>query len=377
MKKKICFISSDPNGIRSFQKTNIERLSEKYDIYAIANFKDKSELGNIRIVDSFPVAIERRPSISQNIKALKSLYRIFCDQKFDCFVSMSFNASLLAAIAGKMAGIPNRIRIFTGQVWANMRGLKKSVFKCLDKLTVALNNRTMVEGEAQYKYLIDNYVIKAKNTKLIPNIVGIDTSLFKPNPEVRIQERSKLNIPEDAFVYAFLGRVNKDKGINELFAAADLLFKDIKDAKLVVIGPMEEGYSPNVVNKYPNLQIGDNIFFYGKTTEPYNALQVADAFCLPSYREGFGLSVLEASATGLPVICSDAYGMQSAYVENVTGIRCKMKNIESLYDCMIKLYKNPALSKSLGENGRKRVIEQYNKDIISGHWYSYLSEILK
>ena len=148
MKKKICFIASVPNGITSFQRTNIERLSEKYDVYAIANFKDKSELGNIKITDAFPVAIERRPNIRQNIKALKELYHIFKDQKFDCCVSMSCNASLLAAIAGKLAQIPFRIRIFTGQVWANMSGIKRKIFKCLDRLTVILNTHTMVDDQA-------------------------------------------------------------------------------------------------------------------------------------------------------------------------------------------------------------------------------------
>ena len=73
MKKKICFIASVPNGINSFQRTNIERLSEKYDVYAIANFKDRSELGNIKITDAFPVAIERRPQYPPEYKGAERI----------------------------------------------------------------------------------------------------------------------------------------------------------------------------------------------------------------------------------------------------------------------------------------------------------------
>lgn len=376
MKKKICFIASFPNGINSFQRTNIERLSEKYDVYAIANFKDKSELGNIRITDAFPVAIERKPNIRQNIKALRELYHIFRNQKFDCFVSMSCNASLLAAIAGKMAGIPFRIRIFTGQVWANMTGIKRKMFKSLDRLTVILNTQTMVDGHAQFNFLSERKIINPDKAKCMPNIVGIDTALFKPDTAIRIEEREKLSIPKDAFVYAFLGRINRDKGIFELLGAANKLFREKTNACLVLIGPMENNLTTDIIAEYTNLKLGQNTFFYGKTTQPYNALCIADAFCLPSYREGFGLSVLEASATQLPVICSDAYGMQSAYEDNVTGLKCKMKDVDSLYNCMRRLYEDPEFARTLGINGRRRVEEEFNKDLISKCWFDYLSEIV-
>ena len=376
MKKKICFIASFPNGINSFQRTNIERLSEKYDVYAIANFKDKSELGNIRITDAFPVAIERKPNIRQNIKALRELYHIFRNQKFDCFVSMSCNASLLAAIAGKMAGIPFRIRIFTGQVWANMTGIKRKMFKSLDRLTVILNTQTMVDGHAQFNFLSERKIINSDKAKCMPNIVGIDTALFKPDTAIRIEEREKLSIPKDAFVYAFLGRINRDKGIFELLGAANKLFREKTNTCLVLIGPMENNLTTDIIAEYTNLKLGKNTFFYGKTTQPYNALCIADAFCLPSYREGFGLSVLEASATQLPVICSDAYGMQSAYEDNVTGLKCKMKDVDSLYNCMRRLYEDPEFARTLGINGRRRVEEEFNKDLISKCWFDYLSEIV-
>lgn len=376
MKKKICFIASVPGGINSFQRTNIERLSEKYDVYAIANFKDKSELENIKITDAFPVEIQRRPNIRQNIKALKELYHIFKTHKFDCFVSMSCNASLLAAIAGKMVGIPSRIRIFTGQVWANMTGIKREMFKCLDRLTVVLNTQTMVDGHAQFNFLSERKIINPEKAKCMPNIVGIDTALFKPNTTIRIAERERLSIPKDSFVYAFLGRINRDKGIFELLGAANKLFKEKANACLVLIGPMENGLTTDIIKKYTNLKLGKNTFFYGKTTQPFNALCIADVFCLPSYREGFGLSVLEASATQLPVICSDTYGMQSAYEENVTGLKCKVKDVDSLYNCMRKLYEDPEFARILGMNGRRRVEEEFNKDFISKCWFDYLSGVV-
>jgi len=210
----------------------------------------------------------------------------------------------------------------------------------------------------------------------MPNIVGIDTSLFRPDKAVRTNEREKLSIPNDAFVYAFLGRINRDKGIFELLGAADKLFSEKSNACLVLIGPMENGLTSAIIEKYTNLKLGKNTFFYGKTTQPYNALCIADVFCLPSYREGFGLSVLEASATQLPVICSDAYGMQSAYEENETGLKCKMKDVDSLYNCMRRLYEEPEFAQVLGKNGRSRVEEEFNKDFISKCWFDYLSETI-
>lgn len=378
MRKKICFIASSPLGIVSFHRTNFEKLAKEFDVYVIANFEDKSVFKDLCIIDAFPIKIARRPSVLDNIKAIAAMYRIFKRERFDCFVSMSPNASLVASIAGFFARIPHRIQIFTGQVWANMQGLKRWFFKTIDKIDVTLNTATLVDGKPQRQYLIENGILKDGQATVLANgsICGVDVDKFKPNADIRKSERQKIGVTDEKVVFSFMGRVNKDKGTFELLGAANRLFAEINNAVLVLIGNME-GLTSDILTQYPNLRKSENVILYGYTKEPYNTLQLSDVFCLPSYREGFGMSAIEAASLSLPVICSDAYGLRDSFVPDETGLECRVADVDSLYHSMKQLYDDKNLRNRLGENGRIRVIEKFNKELVSTAWLEYMQKTLK
>jgi glycosyltransferase involved in cell wall biosynthesis len=106
-------------------------------------------------------------------------------------------------------------------------------------------------------------------------------------------------------------------------------------------------------------------------------LQAGDIFVLPTYREGFGSSVIEASALELPVICSDAYGVMDAMVDNLTGLRCKVGDVDSLYKAMTRLAEDKQLQKSLGKNGRERVVNEFSGADVTKHWLQYYADVVK
>ena len=97
---------------------------------------------------------------------------------------------------------------------------------------------------------------------------------------------------------------------------------------------------------------------------------------LPTWREGFGSSVIEAQALGLPVITSDAYGVCDASVPEKTGLRCKVDDVEGLYKCMKYYYEHPELRKVHGEAGRKRVFELFGCKLVSQAWLDYYKKLL-
>ena len=131
------------------------------------------------------------------------------------------------------------------------------------------------------------------------------------------------------------------------------------------------------IGKYSNIRPGENFCYYGPTPTPELSLQAADVFCLPSYREGFGMSVIEASCLGLPVICSDAYGLRDTMVNNKTGMRCKVSDVESLREAMRYLNSLPDERHRLGEAGRHRVLDLFTGETITGAWSAFYREILK
>lgn len=370
-KKKICFVAS--TGIPVFHKTNIERLSSEFDVYAVMKFSDASQFYGIRVKEARSIDIERRISIAKDIKALWLLYRYFRNNKFDAFVSQASKPSLLASIAGRLAGIPVRIRIFTGQLWAHKKGFGRFFFKTIDKLTISLNTHTLVDGKSQRKYLIENGVLKDGQAIVLANgsICGVDIDRFRPNIGTRNKIRESFGIKDNEIVFSFMGRINRDKGIYELLEAFNKLLAEYKNIKLVLIGN-SEGITHDAMTNYSNIKIGDNLILYGYTKEPYNALQISDVFCLPSYREGFGMSAIEAASLQLPVICSDAYGLADSFIDGETGVKCKVKDVESLYYAMKSYIANPEQIHRFGLNGRKRVMEKFNRNLVSEAWLNYL-----
>lgn len=369
--KKICFITAVPGTAHSFLRKHMEALRDEYKVCYVSNELDESKIlvphDGYKCVD-----IHRNISIWSDLKAVVALYKYFKEEKFDIVHSVTPKAGLLTAIAGWLARVPRRIHIYTGQVWATKTGAIRFLLKSLDKLIAMLNTNLLVDGEGQRQFLIQEGVLKESNSCVLANgsITGIELDKFVTSDEVQARERSKFGFKESDVVYVFLGRLNHDKGIGELYAAFDRLVSEYDNAKLVFYGTDEEGYDPKA-DLYPNIKRGVNYFFPGRTSQPFEALQVADVFVIPTWREGFGMSIIEAQGLGLPVITSDAYGVVDASVEGETGLRCKVGDVESLYQAMVEYHNNPTMRSEHGTAGRKRVEALYDNKVVTRAWVEY------
>ena len=375
MRKKICFIVSAPSTARVFLKNHIARLSEYFDVYLVANIHDSSEIEGMNLSGYKSVGIERRPNIKKDLKALGELRRYFKEMNFDSVQAQASKPSLLTAIAAKQARIPVRIRIFTGQIWCNMTGFKRQFFKFIDRLTVRLNTHLLADGKPQMEYLIEQEIVKREKIRVLGNgsICGVDVSKFNPNENERNEVRAELGYKEEDVVYTFLGRLRKENGIKEILSAFNKLVVDCPHARLLLLGN-DEDHCELWLKDYSNINNGLKVNFYGYTKQPYRMLQAGDVYMLPSYREGFGMSVLEASCMNLPVICSDIYGMADTFVNGVTGLKCKVQDDKTLYECMKKLYDDKNLREKMGKAGRKRVEELFPKELVTKAWLDFYKE---
>lgn len=377
-KKKIAFVVAIPGTAEAFLTSHLEVLTKIYDVSLIANFPDNYENShfskmNVRFINA---PIERKISIINDLAALFKLVQIFKREEFDSVHSITPKAGLLSAVASWMAGVKVRIHIYTGQVWATRKGVMRYILKIMDKTISLLDTHILVDGEGQRQFLIKEGVIKTKNSTVLANgsICGVKLSNFVISDSTRSNERKKFGFGANDVVFIFLGRLNHDKGIGELFAAFNQMAKECPNAKLLLYGSDEEGYDGKSL-EYPNIRKGDNYFYPGPTPKPYDALQGGDVFVLPTWREGFGMSVIEAQALGLPVITSDAYGVCDTSVENETGLRCKVGDVDELYQCMKKLYDNAEMRKQFGIAGRKRVENRFDSKIVSQAWADFYNDL--
>ena len=375
MNKKICFITAVPSSANSFLKSHMTALGADYKVYYVSSEPDETKI-TVSHDGYHCIDIQRGISLKKDIKALRLLTKYFKQEHFDAVHSVTPKAGLLTSIAGFFAKVPVRIHIFTGQVWANKGGLMRWLLKFMDKLIVHCDNYILTDGEGQRQYLIQQGVLKEKNSQVSGkgSICGVDLNRFVPSEEVRLSARTEVGVSDEKLVFVFMGRLSHDKGLYELLPAFDKIASERKDVFLLLFGSDEESVASHFP-EYTNLN-NNNFLYYGPTPEPQKMLQAGDVFVLPTYREGFGSSVIEASALGLPVICSDAYGVMDAMVDNVTGIRCRVGNVESLYNAMKQFVEKPELINKLGEAGRSRVVNDFDGKIMTQHWVDFYHKLV-
>ena len=376
-RKKICFVAAVPGTIRAFLRDHIEALSKEYDIYMVANMNVSIDLSVLKVKDVFSIDIQRNIKLGADIKAVWQLYRYFKKMKFDAVHSVTPKAGITTAIAARMAGIKHRTHIFTGQVWATRKGFMRWVLKSIDKVTATLDNHVLVDGESQRQYIIRNGVVSDKKSQVLGagSIGGVNVERFCPSLEVRSNVREEFGLADNQVVFTFMGRVNKEKGIYELFEAYNNLALLHPEAFLLMFG-LDEGNCLANISKYPNIVDGENFKYYGRTPTPEKHLQASDVFVMPSYREGFGSSVIEASCLGIPVICSDAYGIRDAMVDNETGLRCKVADVTTLQKAMETMLNDAKMRERMGKNGRQRVLENFKGSDITTEWVNFYHELL-
>lgn len=377
LRKKICFVVAVPGTAESFLKDHIKLLANDYDVFLVANLEKATDFTLEGLVGIKHVAIVREISIVKDCKAVINLAAYFRKMKFDAVHSVTPKAGLITALASRWAGIKQRIHVFTGQVWATKTGAMRGFLKTIDRLIAGLDNHILVDGESQRQFLISEGVVSDKTSRVLGagSICGANTTRFTPDINIRKQQRALMNIPDNKVVFTFMGRLNKDKGVYELLSAFNDLVKTSKNAFLLIFGSDEENCISHIT-EYRNIKNAENFLYYGPTSAPQLSLQAADVFCLPSYREGFGMSVVEASCLGLPVICSDAYGLADTMVDNETGLRCKVADLSTLTDAMKYFYDVPSERERMGFNGRNRVLELFTSEKIVTAWHDFYKKIL-
>ncbi|MEE1259828.1 MAG: glycosyltransferase family 4 protein [Paludibacteraceae bacterium] len=376
-KKKICFVVAVPSTAQAFLKDHIEALSEDYDVFIAGNISSSDELTGLNVCSYQHIDIEREISIKNDLKAVSQLSSYFRKMKFDAVHSVTPKAGLVSALAGFLARIPVRIHIFTGQVWATRKGFMRFMLKSIDWLIAKLNTHILVDGASQCQFLIDEGVVSEKKAQVLGDgsIAGVNIQRFEPSEDSRKSVRQELNIADDKVVFVFMGRLNHDKGMYELLPAFDKLAETNKKVFLLLFGADEENVA-STFETYKNLN-EDNFLYYGMTKEPQRMLQAGDVFVLPTYREGFGSSVIEAACLGLPTITSDAYGVLDASIPDETGLRCKVGDVDTLFACMNELAVDEEKRKKLGTAGRNRVLERFAGSVVVKHWKHFYDTILR
>ena len=317
-------------------------------------------VAGITIID-----IPREISPLADLIALFRLWREIGKLKPDLVHSITPKAGLLAAIASRLRGVPVRLHSFTGQAWAERRGLVRWLGRLADGVIVRINSRCYADSFSQRDFIVAEGICEREAIH-VPgsgSLAGVDLKRFDID---RLRDparalRARLGIGARDKVVVFLGRVTRDKGIGELVRA----FAGIRDAALVLVGPLEPERDPLAPDTLAEIERNPAIYPVGYVPDPDAYLAMADMLCLPSYREGFGSVVVEAAALGVPSVGTRIVGLTDAIVDGVTGVLVPPKNVESLSGALRTLLDDDARRLAMGIAARDRARKEFDAEAMN------------
>lgn len=364
--KKICFVAAVPETIRVFLIEHLRVMIDHYDISIVTNTSNAGFLKDLGLnIDVFPVGIERRITLWKDFSALMQLYHFFRKQRFNAVHSLTPKAGLLSMVAAYAARVPLRIHTFTGQVWATRKGLSRWFLKCFDKVISACATHVFVDSQTQRDFIINEGIVTSGKSNVVADgsICGVDVKRFSPDKDAGGVIRKQLGVDEKDTLFLYLGRLNKDKGMLDLAKAFSIVCDKRKDVHLLIVGPDEEGMKEQMLQICTGCDT--RIHYEDFTAVPEKFMASADVFCLPSYREGFGVVIIEAAATGIPAIGTRTYGIIDAIDENVTGYLYQPGDISGLVRYMLRMADSPEERRAMGRRARERVLRLFNRERVT------------
>lgn len=379
--KKICFVATIHKTLKGFVLGFAEYLHtySDWEITFVCNPNEEFQNSLPEYIRFFPISMKRGISCG-GISAVISLKELFKTEKFDLVQYCTPNASCYASIAAKMANVPIRLYCQWGLVFEGFSGIKRKLFMIEEKMVCGLS--TWIEpdsfGNLEYCRRLGFYDEKKSSVVLYGSAKGVNLEVFdiKRKDSYRRTKRQQYCIADDSFVFGFVGSLTGDKGTNELLTAFREIVKSCKNCYLLLVGNTEKENSLD--SELMQWAKGNNkVIFSGPSKTVPQEMAAMDCYVTPSYREGFGITVIEAGAMGLPVITTNIPGPTDVIRDGFNGLVVEKKDSKQLLKAMKKIYRNPNLGKEMGNNGLRVVQERYDQKLVFQAMYEDRMRLLE
>ena len=336
-------------------------------------------LGSLGASEVVLVPIPREIEPFADLVALIRLWRQFRRLRPDIVHSITPKAGLLTALAARVCGVRIRLHTFTGQAWVERKGPVRWLGRMADRVITLLNTRCYADSFSQRDFLESERLCRPGSIRVLGagSLSGVPLERFDP---VRLEAaaskiRAGLLLSENARVILFVGRVTRDKGIVELVDAFRALQPRVPGATLLLVGPLEPERDPLPEATLAEIGRNPGIHALGYVANPEHYMAASDVFCLPSYREGFGIVAIEAAALGLPCVGTRIVGLSDAVVDGATGLLVPPKDARSLAAALENLLRDDALRARLGAAARERVAREFDESLLNAKLVAEYTEL--
>lgn len=367
-KVKYCALTTTAASLKSFVLPTLDRLQENGYIIHISCARDDAFGEEIR--DKyvyFPLDIERGFNLRKTISNIFILYKYFKKNKFQMVEYGTENVALSASIAAKFARIPIRIYNHWGARYVGLSGFSRFLSIWIERLASLFSTDIRQVSHQNAKMCVKKHIYPASKVKVLGKggTIGVDLNIFDPHDkEIYRNEICKsYNISRDSFIYGFVGRIQSDKGINELIEAFRVLNLKNKSVYLMLVGNIDK-QNPIKKDNMDWAKKSEYVIFTGFQTETYKYMSAFDVLVHPTYREGFGMVLQEAAAVKTPIITTNIMGPGEFIKNEVTGLLVDSHNTEHLQKAMERLLINNDERVQFAEAGYDYVCKNFDREIM-------------
>jgi glycosyltransferase involved in cell wall biosynthesis len=379
MKKKIIRVTTVPKSLGGLLTGQLKFMSQYFEVVGISSKGIKGSLQKINDdegVRVIPVEMTRKITPIKDLKAVWKLYKIFKKEQPFIVHSHTPKAGTLSMLAALLARVPHRLHTIAGLPLVEATGFKRFILNTVEKITYSCATKIYPNSYGLVDIILEHKFTSKNKLKVIGkgSSNGIDTNHFNPTlftDDFKKDLRNKLNIPNNNFVFIFVGRLVTDKGLNELISAFSKLNKTHNDIKLLLVGGYEKELDPLLPETEATINSNKNIITTGWVDDVRPYFSIANALTFPSYREGFPNVVMQAAAMELVSIVSNINGCNEIIQNKENGIVIPVKNQQALYDAMVEIYSNKDTAIAMGKASRKLIVANYERKEV---WNALLKE---
>ena len=361
-KKKLFIITTIPLSLIFF-KGQLALLKEEFDVTLISS----PEKGLYQTAAQYNVAckgivMKREIALLNDFISLLRLIGYFVMKRPDIVHGNTPKGSFLSMIAAWICRVPTRIYYVHGLRYQGVTGFKRKLLMAMERVSCKLATSVYAVSHGVKEVMHEDKITK-KEIQIIWNgsINGIDGVFFNSQIVDSNNLKKQYGIAEDDFVFGFIGRVVKDKGINELVSAFKTISNDYNNVKLIIAGNFEETLDPLLPEIKNEIHANPNIILVGFLTDIRPFYKMMDLFVFPSYREGFGISLMEAAAMNVPSISSDIIGCNEIIAHGVNGFLIPSKNEKILYETMLYCFQNKNIVEKMASATRNIILSKFEQ----------------
>jgi len=368
---KLVRITTVPISLQKLISGQMKFMSKNgFEVYMISSpFNESTILEQNE--ESVFIGLDMTRTISplKDLVALFKLTKLLRKLKPDIVHTHTPKAGILGMIASYLAKVPVRLHTVAGLPLMEADGFKRILLETVEKFTYLACTKVYPNSKSLAEFIINSKLCKPGKIKVLGNgsSNGINTESFKKNDDLMgkaLLIKQDLNILPEDFVFIFIGRVVRDKGLHELIEAFKKISTNQPKVKLLLVGPTEPDLDPLDKECLREIHENRNILSVGYQADVRPYLVLSQALVFPSYREGFPNVPMQAGCFELPSIVSDINGCNEIIVDGKNGLIVPVKDSKALFEGMVRMLKENDLYFNMKTNARPMIVDRYEQRVI-------------